>query len=308
VEVIMNKFFWRSTLSLSVLAMAAGGVACGGTSGTVETPSTATTNTVQAAAATTGPVAANSHGQVKLIGEALGEVGLRPDQRTQLEQLAADAETRHAAVQAAHKDLMLAIAAQIESGTIDRAALQPKIDAATAAWKASRPADRAAFEKIHSILDASQRAEFIESLRTKAQAKMGGGPGHGHGGGFLGGHGRLAKLADDLQLTDAQRDQVKAIMKDERHEHAGAHPFQDGKQRMDTVLDAFKQDRFVIDDVAPMNAAQPDHANGMAMHMLDIAERMQPILTPAQQKLAAEKLRERANDTHEAEMIAPAPL
>src|SRR5208283_2970917 len=79
------------------------------------------------------PVAQSAHGQVKLIGEALADVPLTPEQRADIEKLAADADVRHEGARAARKELMLAIAAQIEAGAIDRAGLQPRIDALVAA-------------------------------------------------------------------------------------------------------------------------------------------------------------------------------
>src|SRR5690349_8321288 len=83
-------------------------VACGGS---VEAPQTA-------AGATKAPVGTNTHGFVKVAGEALGEVPLRTEQRTELEKIATEADQRHAAMADGRKDLANTIADQIEKGTI----------------------------------------------------------------------------------------------------------------------------------------------------------------------------------------------
>src|SRR5687768_9985930 len=92
-------------------------VACGGS---VEAPQTAGTSKA--------PVGSNTHGFVKVAGEALGEVPLKNEQRTELEKIAADADQRHASMADGRKELANAIADQIEKGAIDKSALQPKID------------------------------------------------------------------------------------------------------------------------------------------------------------------------------------
>lgn len=252
-------------------------------------------------AATKAPVAQNAHGPVKLVGNALGEIALRPDQRTEIEKLAADTETRHQAGSGVRKDLMEALALQVDAGKIDRAALQPKIDAVAAAWDASRGADRAAFERLHAILDPSQRAAFVDAF----QAQMGDMKGHHNGGdhkagGGKGGFGGMQEWATDLKLTDAQKTQIHDAMKarfeamrasngGERHhgKHAGGHEY--GKQ----VLEAFKGDKFVMDTVAPKQDAKTG-ANKMADRMIGMVEVVVPILTPEQRTIAATKIRTRA--------------
>ncbi len=254
--------------------------------------------------ATKAPVAQNAHGPVKLVGNALGEVALRPAQRTEIEKLATDTEARHQAGSGVRKDLMEAIALQVEAGKIDRAALQPKIDAVAAAWDASRGADRAAFERLHDILDSEQRAAFV----TAFQAQMGEMKSHHKGGGdhkaggHKGGFGGMQEWATDLKLTDAQKTQIHDAMKarfqamhqsgDKTHgdKHAGGRDF--GKN----VLEAFKGDKFVMDTVAPKQDAKAG-ANKMADKMVGMVEVVVPILTAEQRTIAAAKIRTRATNS-----------
>src|SRR5947209_2008630 len=103
----------RNVMVATALAVGSFSIAaCGGS--VAEQPQTAQS------AATKAPVAQNAHGPVKMIGAALGEVALRPEQRTEIEKLASDAEARHATGSTARKDLMEALAAQVDAGKIDR--------------------------------------------------------------------------------------------------------------------------------------------------------------------------------------------
>lgn len=266
------------------------------------------------------PVGQNTHGPVRMVGQALGEVPLRPDQRTELEKLATQAEERHVKVHEQAKSLMLAFADQVEKGQIDRAALKPKIDATVAAFEASRPADRAALERTHDILDASQRDKFVEALKAKMKDHHGhhgpphakGGPegeaappkgeakpeGAPHHGPPMG----LFHLGRELKLTDDQKDKIKDVFKESWREnmkehHGGKHaggPWGGHHKGGKHALEAFREDKLDLDKVAPPQDLKA-MANGGVEHVAKIAEKVLPILTPEQRKIAADKLREMAN-------------
>jgi Spy/CpxP family protein refolding chaperone len=272
------------------LALSAASLGCSGTAGSepaVASPDTATSR---------APVAQSTHGVVKVLGDAFGDVAITTSQRAAVESLATAAETRHLAARAAHRDLTLAIAAQVQAGAIDRAALQPRIDAVVAAMQQIQPADRAAFEQLHAILDPDQRTALVDAIEARVAE---------HAGKHTGHH-ALKQWATDLGLSDAQRAQIKDALEakwqargdgpgpghgaheamGEAHEHGGK------------VMAAFKQDRFVMDEVAPpQDVAQ--RARGMSDHLLGIAEIALPILTPEQRAIAAQKLRARAESQDE---------
>lgn len=271
-------------------------VACGGT---VEHTQTS------ASAVTKAPIGVQTHGFVKIVGDALGEVALRPEQRTEIEKLAADAETRHAPTLQGRKELMLAFADQIEQGAVDKGALQAKLDRVVADLEKTRSDDRAAIVKLHDLLDAEQRNAFVDALESQMKARRGA---HGHeqqgAGGELG-HGpggfmHMKKLAEDLKLTDDQRSKAHEVMRDsfkeamkERHgERAGhgRHGMAHGKH----ALEAFREDKLDLDKVAPPHdlkaaaSAGSDRAAAMAQKLL-------PILTAEQRKIAADKVRAMAS-------------
>jgi Spy/CpxP family protein refolding chaperone len=231
-----------------------------------------------------------------MIGTALGEVSLSAKQRADIEKLAADAEARHASGEKARQDLAEALAVQVEQGTVDRAALQPKIDAVAAAWQAVRPADRAALEQLHAILDAGQRAAFVDALRAQFAAHKG-----------KGGHEGMHAWAKDLNLTDAQKTQIRAAFMAQRQAHQGHDEEHHGDRREaghhgpKAILEAFKSDTFSMDAVAPkvdVTAA----TNKMTGRMLGLVETVLPILTAEQRTVAAQKIRAHADTLHGGEL------
>jgi Spy/CpxP family protein refolding chaperone len=252
---------------------------------------------------TRAPVAPDAHGPVRLLADALGDVPLTPDQRTQIEQLAADAEARHAAARAAGKDLVFAIAVQVEGGSIDRAALQPKIAAVGSAIQAARPADRAALERLHAILSPDQRVAFADAVEARMHGAQGGAAHE------KGGH-PLRQWAADLKLSDEQRSRIRAILAEtfEKMPRGERPRWGDGRGRGAKVFEAFKQDRFVMDEAAPAPADSDRRAAEMGGRFLDVAARILPVLTPEQRSIAARKLRERAEDPHAGPMPLPEGL
>jgi Spy/CpxP family protein refolding chaperone len=270
---------------VSVLALSLAVGACGGSTAADNGPQTAQS------AVTTAPVGASTHGPVKLVGNALGEVPLRPDQRTELEKLATDAEARHQSVAGARKDLVEAVAVQVEAGTLDRAALQPKIDAAAAAWDTIRTQDRAALERVHAILDTSQRAQFVDALHGQMKAARG--KHEGREG--------MHEWAADLKLTDAQKDQIKQAFHAKAKDHGrdGHAEWKDHQAQGGKVMDAFKSDHFVMDEVSPKKDVKESAAK-MSGHLLGMIETVLPILTPEQRQIAGQKIRAHAtsDDAH----------
>src|SRR5262249_26039492 len=147
----------RSSALVLILAAAAFPLAaCSGSSSVGEPVAAATGET------TTAPIGVTVHGRARAVADALAQVPLRADQRATIEQMAKDPEFRSEPVRKAREQLMLAVADQVQAGsTIDRAALQPKIDTIAGEIDKVRPGDRAAFEKLHDLLTPDQRSAFV---------------------------------------------------------------------------------------------------------------------------------------------------
>jgi Spy/CpxP family protein refolding chaperone len=295
----------RSILSFSLpLMLAVPSLGCGG-SVSAEPAATATS------AATKAPVAQSAHGPLKLIGDAFGDVPLTTSQRAEIESLATDAEARHATARAAGKDLMTALAAQVEAGALHRELLQPKIDALVTALVAAQPADRAAFQKLHDILQPDQRVTFVDAFEARVGERMHAGAESGEG---RGAH-PLRQWAVDLGLSDEQKAQIRAALAAERSNDDGARgehkggpggwaQWKDAGRQGGRMLESFKQDRFVIDEVAPARDI-PSAAARASDRFLKMAEAALPVLTPQQRAIAAQKLRDRVEG---ADVVGPASL
>jgi hypothetical protein len=267
------------TLAFSV-SLAATSIALGACGGTVEQPQTT------ASAATKAPVAQNSHGMVKVVGEALGEVPLRAEQRSEIDKLVADAEARHAPLAEGRKALLTTFADQVENGTIDRGALQASIDKITAGLDSVQASDRAAFVKLHDLLDSSQRNAFVDAFKAQVKGKRG-----EHAEPLA----KLRQFGEDLKLTDAQRAQIRDVLlqahRDGFKEHAHARGGR-GQHHPGEALEAFRGDKLDLDKALPSDAAKVQ-VSFMADRAIGFFEKVLPILTPEQRKIAADKIRER---------------
>ena len=103
------------------------------------------------------------HGQhgrhANVFTKAQQLASLSAAQKTQVDQLAAEDKAEHGALKAPRAKVMTAVAAQVEKGAIDRAALRPAIADQTNAIVASRLRRRVREEKLHVVLTAAQCAE-----------------------------------------------------------------------------------------------------------------------------------------------------
>jgi Spy/CpxP family protein refolding chaperone len=262
--------------------------ACGNPNdGTTATASTSATVTAPTASPTQRP----RRGPIGLIQRALDSLDLTAEQRAQVSQLAAAAQARHASMRKLRHELMQAVAAQIEDGRINRVALQPKLDALATAWKTAAPADRAAIEQLHAILTPAQRGALVDTMTAGVHER-----GRHHA---RGGHGKLRGLFADLGLTAEQQQKIREATharRGERGRHDGFGPMgRMGRMKAhgSKLGEAFRGDTFKMDDVAPRHAKE-QMTGRHGGPMIDMAETVLPLLTPAQRVGLATKLRTRA--------------
>lgn len=281
-------------VSSLVLAGALAGVAgCSAAStGDVATPTGETPAAAQAATRVAAVAPNAKSGRVRMIADILSTVALTDDQRTSIEALASDAEARHQTEMQAHKDVLTALAAQVEAGKIDRTALRPKLDAASSAMSANHAADHAAIQKLHDLLTPAQRGQVADALEARHKDMAQNHPRQAH-------RDRLTKLAADLNLTDAQKAQVAAAFASHHGDHAS--DFRAMHEGMgphgQRFAEAFRADTLTF----PEPGDGKGHAGKMGDHFVTMAETILPILTPEQRTLAAAKLRAHAGGN------APAP-
>ena len=234
--------------------------------------------------------AEDKHGAQRMFERALEEVDLRPEQQKAVDELKTEAEARHKPVKEAKRELMNAVADQIEAGKIDRCALDQQIERVASAKAQAHPGDRAAFEKLPSILDKAQRAKFVDALKRSWERRQ-----RAHEPTKL-----ADKMARELGLTDEQKGKVQQILSalQEIGQALGVHEARD--ERWTRVLEAFKGDRFALDEVSPGEDVAEMVKKKIDGHLW-AAEALIPVLNQDQRAVLAEKLRDKARGHTEAE-------
>jgi len=276
------KLFTRTKFIGSIALVAAtmtGAAAAAPQSSATPTPAPSTCDTATAPApppdTTEGAVPRDP--ALKLVADALSKVCLSDDQRAAAQQLGKEVAPKEEAVAEARHAFFKAVVDQIKSGTVDDAALKAQIDALVKAREDASPVMRKAIEDLHGILDSGQRAEFVDAIQSRMKELTGAASGWFQG------------FAKDLNLTDDQKSRIHDLLDK-------AKP-QIDKERATAaaVFDAFKQDQFSVEAIAPMADVGPKtraRAEGMVALAKDITES----LTPDQRATLASKIESKAAD------------
>ena len=159
------------------------------------------------------------HGhRANVFTKAQALTSLSAAQKTQVDQLATENRTDHESLKAPRAKVMATVAAQVEKGAIDRAALRPALAEQTTAMVAAKLRKRAREEKLHTVLTAAQCAEvgggqdFLGPKPTEADIRA---KADAHGTKFLD---RLEKKV--AKMTPAERAAKAAALRTPRT-HAG---------------------------------------------------------------------------------------
>jgi hypothetical protein len=115
--------------------------------------------------------APHAHPIMRRLFEVIGDSNLSAGQQADFERVAADVEPRYVATNAARAALIEAVAAQVEQGKIDAAALQPSIDAFSKSVANERSANHAALTRFGVILARPQRGALMSAFQSIAQAR-----------------------------------------------------------------------------------------------------------------------------------------
>lgn len=227
---------------------------------------------------------------------------LRPEQKTRIDQIRTDLRASMQPMKDARKAYTDTLAAGVEAGLVDR----EKLDAAAARIAAAADASRAPMQKalvdLHATLDPEQRRQLVQTMKDRGPH----GPGVAHDGdpakaegarGKHGSHGhpraQMKKLAEDLKLTDEQKDAFKEQMKAEMRaaKHDGGEKHRGGREHMKAMAESFASDTF---DPKTMDHAKPgDMTKGFTERATRFAETATKILNAEQRALLAKRIRER---------------
>jgi Spy/CpxP family protein refolding chaperone len=239
--------------------------------------------TVALASTDAPPAAAEPHhghrGHGDLLRASLHLDSLTAAQRQQIEALAQGERSAHANVTTARSQLLHALASRVAAGSVDDVALAPNVQAVEEAIQADEPGDRATLEKLHAVLTPAQRAELvtkIESHEGSHEGNKGRGPGWwGH----------------ELNLSQTQRDQIRVNLRS-IGPSVDKSVWKEARDSRQHVLEAFKGDRFVMNEVAPTR--DPRIVDQGVEGMVRMAKASAPVLTAEQRATASAKLQEMA--------------
>lgn len=247
-----------------------------------------------------------------LLRAALKDLELRPEQKTTIDALVNELESVRPFASPAHAELDKALAAQVRAGKIDRAALEPHTAALEKSATDARLKVQGALGELHRTLDAEQRKQLVAAVERGAsggkkrfgpmddgaecegqpECKDGAG-GHGkrgfggrHGPKMGGHHGPGFGVLDDLDLSDAQRDQLRAAReKGEPDRVAMKEKMRQKGKPMQQLLAAFAAEDFDAKKLSSEDAKLPRTMTELRVKKL---EALLAVLEPAQRdKLAA---------------------
>jgi Spy/CpxP family protein refolding chaperone len=208
-----------------------------------------------------------------LVGAALKLDSLTPQQRGQVEQLAAARKAAAVPVRQADAQLLTALAQQVESGNVDRAALAPQLAAEQNAAMGEVRVDQVTLAQLHSILTPEQRSQLVDKLEARMGQK-------GEGGRAA--KGKRGEGFGRLGLSSDQKAQIKANLQVSRP----ARPEGGGKGQFKASLESFRGDSF-----SPTAMGRPMNEG---MREVRRATAMAPVLSATQRSTVADRLRSRA--------------
>ncbi len=230
-------------------------------------------------AATRAPVGQGKHffgvpGR-SLVSAALGEVLLRPDQRSELERVATESDPAQARIETLRDEVIELVASQIEQNAYDFPVVEAKFEAYKQSWEHARPVSSAALDRIHAILDPAQRAELVDVLWGKLKAH---------------------ELSQQFELSYHLEDQLKGVasgVRGGRRTDPWITPNMNTEKferNVNKIFDAFKQERFVFDEIAPPFV---DPRQAKTLYSIRFVEMALPILTtPEQRSILANNVRQ----------------
>ena len=253
-----------------------------------------------------------------LLRAALNELELRPEQKTTIEALTTELESAQPFASPAHAAFDKALAAQVRAGKIDRAALEPHTVALEKSASDARLKVQGALGELHRTLDTEQRKALVATIEARmSEGKQRFGPmkhdgecaadgecagegeckgasgghgkrgfGRGHGPKMGGHHGPGFGTFAELDLSDAQRDQLRAAReKAEPDRAAMKEKMQQKGDHMKQLLAAFAADGFDAKKLSDPPGQQPRTQLELRVKQL---ETMLAVLDPAQRvKLAS---------------------
>jgi hypothetical protein len=214
---------------------------------------------------------ANAHGMVEMISEALSAVTVNPDQEASIEKLGERLDPLQDQLDKAESNLLLAIAEQVKTGTIDRAALEPEIASYAAARETLARPLHAALEDLHEMLDKQQRTDFADALECSVYDVTR----------TILSRDTLVAFEEKLDLDPVQTQDVKDAFQDV------VTMLQIERRDVHEAIEAFRTNYFTLEAFFPLEQVRAK-AERRADRMIDVTEAILNLLDRDQvDKLAA---------------------
>lgn len=229
-------------------------------------------------------------GVMQFIAMGLDTLDEGDAQRPQVQQLQRDMYVCMASSGEIQKRLHLAIAEGIAAGAVDLAKIDGIIGELDAAGGAVRDCSVAALDKLHALLNPSERAELVEKVQAHYEVWLS--VNHEEEGTGRGRAGRLTRLAKDLSLTPDQVERMSAAL----HTALAGRGGKFDRTRFEAVVQEFSQ-TFVgasFDAKATLPYANARLGMHGASRMAIFYETVTPMLSPPQRAALAEQLRQHA--------------
>ncbi|MBV9946169.1 MAG: hypothetical protein JOZ69_04915 [Myxococcales bacterium] len=228
-----------------------------------------------------------------LLRQALELDSLTADQRTAIEGLIQQRHDAQAPVRSADAQLLTALAQQVEQASIDTQALTPALQAENGAAAAASSVERDTLNRLHGILTPAQRNQLVDGIEAKFAHRRGpsgrdGGAEKGHGWGLGGRFEGLREKAAKLGLSQDQKAQIAANLRNERGDGGGPsrEDFMAHMKERHDALESFRGDSF--------DASALVRVERRGEFAEKLAKAMVPVLNPSQRSTLAGELRARA--------------
>jgi Spy/CpxP family protein refolding chaperone len=254
----------------------------------------------------------HGHGMEALLMTSLDSLDLKPEQKTAIDSIESDMEKTGDAAKDSRAKLETDVADGVAAGKLDKKKTDADIKAMADAVAGAEPQMQDAMNRLYKTLDADQRKKLVETMRAKGKEMKehmaeheGKGPGagkehegHEHEGM---GEGPMAKLGDELALTDDQKTKLHTKLEAQmKANHAAMKTKMEAAEKhMDAIGTAFEGDKFDAKK-AGVGGQAPEMVKAMATARLQFVETVLPVLTPDQRAKFAQHLKDHANDMEEA--------
>ncbi len=230
-------------------------------------------------------------GLTRFISMSLDTLGVEDEKRPQVMRLQSDLEACLTPAREIEQGLLMTLADGIAVGAIDKSRVDGITDSLEPAVAAEKDCSATALDQLHAVLSPSERIALAEKVRAHFEVwREVNYQERAAAGGRIP---RLGRLARELNLTDAQVQQIQASLPLAMTTQDGTFKRRQAEERLSEFATAFVNDRFEARTIS----SYENREIGLygTKRMVLFYEAVTPALTPPQRQQLAEQLREFAS-------------